>query len=356
VVFAWDMIGLGARFADNMAVSVAQRSAEPALLDRLDVITSADATEPGAIAKAMMPSRSFYYGTIRHSEPLLHATARLQHIPIFDSTASDGGRQYAVLGASLPIPKGSKTRPAPDTNFAATVPRVSVPATHPITPEATNAKDRRWSGSAWAFWRDGGKDGASYGSAGQLGGSQAGVRLERRFTETGKLASVSAYGRATAALSAPHMPEMAVGIALRPVSTKLPVMIAFERRVALDSDARNAFAVFAAGGLNPTEIAPGLIAQGYAQAGVVGFSRRDLFTDGRVSLGRRLDRQSRVVAGASLSGGAQPGVSRMDAGPMIEMRLPIKNNTTRFVVEWRQRIAGKARPGSGLSMTFASDF
>jgi len=133
-------------------------------------------------------------------------------------------------------------------------------------------------------------------------------------------------------------------------------MIAFERRVALDSDARNAFALFAAGGLNPTEIAPALIAQGYAQAGVVGFSRRDLFADGRVSLGRGLDRQNRIVAGVSLSGGAQPGVSRIDAGPMIEMRLPIKNNNTRLIIEWRQRVAGRARPGSGISATLASDF
>jgi hypothetical protein len=56
------------------------------------------------------------------------------------------------------------------------------------------------------------------------------------------------------------------------------------------------------------------MAEGYAQAGMVGFSRRDMFVDGRASLAVPLDKAARTKAGASISGGAQPGVSRLEWG------------------------------------------
>lgn len=194
-------------------------------------------------------------------------------------------------------------------------------------------------------------------SAGQLGGAQAGVRIDRAVAQIGRRAMpVLLYGRMTAALSRPHQPEAALGVAIKPLSGRVPLSIGVERRVALDSTGRNAFALIAAGGLNPTRIAGPLITEGYAQAGMVGFARHDLFVDGRLSLGLPLDNAERTRAGIALSGGAQPGVSRLDIGPMIETRLPLGSAQPRLVVEWRQRVAGEARPGSGPSVTLASDF
>lgn len=226
----------------------------------------------------------------------------------------------------------------------------------PVRTAENMSRQRRWSGSAWIFWREKGVATALTG-AGQLGGSQAGVRLDRQVANLGRGGPpVLLYGRLTTALKAPHQSEAALGLAVRPFSGRMPLTVGVERRIALDNNARNAMAIVAAGGLNPTRIAGPVMAEGYAQAGIVGFSRRDLFADGRLTLSVPLDKARRTNAGASLSGGAQPGVSRLDIGPMVETRLPLGSIQPRLAVEWRQRIAGRARPGSGLSVTLASDF
>lgn len=232
----------------------------------------------------------------------------------------------------------------------------ALPSSIPQRRRENPGSDRRWSGSAWLFWRDKGS-GAALTSAGQLGGAQAGVRIDRTVAEIGKRAiPVMLYGRMTAALARPRQPEAALGVVIRPLSGRAPLSIGVERRVALDSTGRNAFALIAAGGLNPMRIAGPLIAEGYAQAGVVGLARHDLFADGRLSITVPLDKAERTRAGFAVSGGAQPHVSRLDMGPTIETRLPLGIVTPRLVVEWRQRVAGEARPGSGLSVTLASDF
>lgn len=147
---------------------------------------------------------------------------------------------------------------------------------------------RRWSGGAWTYWRGAGKGGgrgAALSGAGQLGGSQAGMRLERAVGGMDHGLPMLAYGRLTSALKSPRQSEAAIGLAVRPFSGRMPLTIGIERRIALDRGGRNAFALLAAGGLNPTHVAGPLIAEGYAQAGLAGFSRRDGFVDGRVSLG-----------------------------------------------------------------------
>jgi hypothetical protein len=52
-------------------------------------------------------------------------------------------------------------------------------------------------------------------------------------------------------------------------------------------------------------------------------------------------------------GGAQPGVYRVDAGPRLSMKI---RNNIRVHADWRQRLAGKADPGSGPALTLAADF
>lgn len=219
-------------------------------------------------------------------------------------------------------------------------------------PSGQPPRSDRWRASAWVLWRpDGGAPVSLPG--GQLGASQMGARVDYDLSPRSP-SRLAAYARASAALIRPAQPEAALGLALQP-SRHLPVSIAVERRIALDRTARNAMAVVIAGGFGPREALPGLMAEGYAQTGMVGARSRDAFIDGRLSITHPVDRTAMAV-GASLSGGAQPGVHRVDVGPALHLRLPTAPVAARMTVEWRERVSGQARPRSGLALTLAADF
>lgn len=305
------------------------------------------------------PILGSYYGRIRDI-----GIRSLDRVPITPARARSQG--YAAMGESwnssapifnmIPVPTAIPT--AMTSSRASAAARVSVPI---VSNDSVWGREEKagqggdaWSASAWAFWREG-KGAGALGSAGQLGGAQAGARLDYVLARLMGRMPVSVYGRVSAALRKPAMPEAATGITIRPIGGPVPLNIGIERRFALDSNGRDAFALVATTGLYPTYVGP-FIAEGYAQAGLVGFSRRDAFVDGRYSLVAPLDREERFRLGGSISGGAQPGVSRLDVGPVLEMRLPAGGISPRLLVEWRQRVAGRAAPGSGLSVTLASDF
>ena len=211
----------------------------------------------------------------------------------------------------------------------------------------------RWHGSAWLLWRDGSAPRADAATGGRLGGSQAGFRLD--FDLTPRASSrATVYARTSAALNKPVSPEGALGLAWQPART-VPISFAAERRFALGQGGRNANAVLAVGGFGPTRVAPSLEIEAYAQSGMVGFRSRDLFVDGKISLLSPLG-NAPVRLGASLSGGAQPQVERLDIGPELQIRLPIKPVGARLSVEWRERIAGRAAPASGPAVTLGADF
>lgn len=222
----------------------------------------------------------------------------------------------------------------------------------PVRP-STSLAGNRWQLSAWALWRLDGAAGNAAASVGQLGGSQAGARLDLDLNP-GALFRLSAYARMTAALNHPAAPEAAIGIAYQP-SRRLPVSLALERRIALGEGARDAMAVMAVGGFGPTPVIAGFSAQAYGQTGIVGFHANDRFVDGKFALTTPVTRLPLRV-GASLSGGAQPGVHRVDVGPEVQVPFPLPSAPARLSVEWRQRVAGHARPASGLAITLAGDF
>lgn len=226
------------------------------------------------------------------------------------------------------------------------------PAAVPLAPPAQQRSDR-WRGSAWLLWREGSATPANAVTAGRLGGSQAGLRLDYDLTPNAP-GRMAAYGRVSTALNRPASPEAAVGLAWQPVRS-VAISLAAERRIALGRGARNANAVLAVGGFGPTPVARGMEAEAYAQAGMVGFHSRDLFVDGKFSLLSPIAR-SPLRLGASLSGGAQPQVERLDIGPEVQIRLPLPRLATRLSVEWRERIAGHAAPSSGLAVTLGADF
>ncbi|PQM28085.1 hypothetical protein CVO77_06090 [Sphingopyxis lindanitolerans] len=212
-----------------------------------------------------------------------------------------------------------------------------------------------WSLGGWLYLRAGSADGAkAIAAGGQLGGSQAGIRLAYGFGDDGRL---RAYGRATMAARRPAQRELAFGAAFAPVP-HLPVDVAIEQRVAIGSEGRTALAAMVTGGVGDIPLPAGFRLDAYAQAGIVGTRRRDGFADGAVIIDRRLggDKRSPLRLGALAAGAVQPGAARIDIGPRLTVRLPAVGKGSRIALDWRQRIAGDARPASGVALTLATDF
>lgn len=212
-----------------------------------------------------------------------------------------------------------------------------------------------WALAGWVFLREGsGNASETIGAASQLGGSQAGFRLGYGFGDAGR---ARAYSRATIALQRPQQREIAFGLAFAPLA-HLPVDVAIEQRVAVGKEGRTALAMMASGGVSDVALGAGFRLEAYAQAGVVGARRRDGFADGAIVVDRSLgpDDTSLLRVGALAAGAVQPGAARVDVGPRLTLRLPEVGEGSRIALDWRQRIAGDARPESGLALTLASDF
>lgn len=193
--------------------------------------------------------------------------------------------------------------------------------------------------SAWLLARRG--TGAPLAPGGQLAASQAGLRgtlpLARRAALAARLSGPIDGG--------PGL-EAALGVDLRAG----PVTLALERRIGLDRGGRDAVAATLFGGASAVKLPGRLRLDAWGQAGLVGLKRRDAFIDAAVRIERPLG--PRLAAGAGLWGGAQPGAARLDIGPALSVRA----GRLRIGAEWRQRIAGRARPGSGPALTLGADF
>jgi hypothetical protein len=212
---------------------------------------------------------------------------------------------------------------------------------------------KRWSGSAWAFLRGGGRA-TTLSPGGQIGGGQAGARVLYRLDRDGHLAAAA---RISTAIGGARQTEAAVGLDWKPIAS-LPVHLMAERRIAIDRGGRNAFTLGAAGGVDDVKIAPGWRLDAYGEAGVVGARRRDLYADGaaRVARAIALGGNTSLALGGGAWGAAQPGASRLDVGPSVVLRLPIEHHAVAVALDWRERVLGHARPGSGVALTVATDF
>jgi len=111
-------------------------------------------------------------------------------------------------------------------------------------------------------------------------------------------------------------------------------------------------------GVGDVALPHGFRLEAYGQAGIVGARRRDGFADGAIVIDRPVgtDESSPLRVGALAVGAVQPGAARVDVGPRMTLRLPDVGEGSRIALDWRQRIAGDARPASGLALTLASDF
>jgi hypothetical protein len=240
-------------------------------------------------------------------------------------------------------------------SFALVQPYLGDPSSPPAPPGVAQLfppgappplRGNRWSGSAWVFLRDSGDPALAPG--GELGGSQAGARLTYRLL--GRRAPLALSGRLYMPIERPEGAEAAVGLDWRPLPG-IPINILAERREALGRDGRSDFALTFYGGgerrFGPVRV------EAWGQAGAVGIDDPDLFADGLV---RATTRIGPLDVGGGVWGGAQPGVSRLDAGPHVSARIPIRGVPVRVMGEWRFRVAGDAAPGSGPALTVASGF
>lgn len=217
-------------------------------------------------------------------------------------------------------------------------------------------KPDRWSLSAWMLYRPENRQ-AGLASGGQLGASQIGARLAYDFSPSAPY-SLAVHARVSSALESPVGAEGALGLTWRPMRS-VPVALSIERRAALAEGGRNAFAAYAASGIGPMPVVPGVELEGYAQAGVVGAARTDGFADGRIAIAGKLlegGQGAVITAGVAISGGAQPSLSRLDFGPQLSARFRMGGGYARAALEWRERVAGGARPASGPAFVLAADF
>ncbi len=218
-------------------------------------------------------------------------------------------------------------------------------------PEPSRPTGRRWSASGWAIVRGAGQGGGV--ATPQLGGAQAGVRIARALDTRGRLAIA---GRFAAALGT-RQQEAALGLEWRP--TELPIRAVAERRIGL-ANQRGGTALGLVGGIGDRPLPAGFRLDGYAQAGAVLRDRIDGYVDGAIRIVRPA---FRTTGGTVLSlglgawGAAQRDAERLDAGPTATLELPIGDAPRlRISLEWRQRVAGEASPGSGPALSIGTDY
>lgn len=231
----------------------------------------------------------------------------------------------------------------PKTQSSTVLPGESMPAA--LNPRAID----RVQLTMWALLRSqqtGVAGSSSLASGGTLGASQAGARLTYNFTRqiAATLRTTTDVGRRGG--------EVAAGVRVQPLAG-IPLWLTAERRQRLGqfSDGRNDFALFFESGVYQRPMPWRFSLDAYLEGGVVGLRSRDGFIDGGLAFTRPV--YKRFSAGFGVWGGAQPGLSRLDAGPRISMQV---RHNVRVHFDWRQRLAGNAKPGSGPAVTLAGDF
>lgn len=253
-----------------------------------------------------------------------------------------------VVGSSveaMPLPARTVAYPGePPPVTVATIPAGGLSVRDPIPIRQVS----RLSISSWLIAR--GWTGLSaVALAPQLGGTQAGARFDyavgNGFAATGRIAAPArGIGR-----------EVSLGVAWRP--SAIPVRIVAEQRVALDGG-KGGPALGISGGVSAVRLPAQFRLEGYAQAGAIARVGIETYADASVRAARPIAEIGSIAVdlGAGAWGGAQRGAARLDVGPSIGARIPVAGQPLRVAIDWRQRVAGNARPGSGPALTLGTDF
>lgn len=251
----------------------------------------------------------------------------------------------AIAGPRLPPPNPPEAPPA-----------ASEPAPTPLK------DDPRWSSDRWLLLRRGSGAAAQAPGAASYGASQAGAVVRYRL---GKGDQNAAYGylRTSLAINAPgNDKEIALGLGARPVA-RIPLRVLVEAR--LQDTSRSPMRVRPVATVVtelPWQKLPfGFRAEAYGQAGYAGGRDSTAFFDaqGLVDhpLPNWLGKQRDLRAGAGFWAGGQKGAVRLDIGPRVSFAVDLGEEVpSRIALDWRFRVAGHARPGSGPAITIASSF
>jgi hypothetical protein len=284
--------------------------------------------------------------------PRVAAQAFSAQAPVRRHVAAVVAPRRASMASPAPITTDTPlvsvaVRPAPAAKTGPQPPTLPIQPP-PLRPAPLATVPSRWAGSVWGIARGGG---ASVQPGGQLGGSQAGARLTYALGERRRLALA-------ARVSAPRTgrgAELALGIDWQPGAA--PVHLIAEHRIALDGG-RGGPAALVVGGIDPVAILAGFRLEAYAQGGAVARDRVEPFADGAARIARPVGTigRVRIDVGAGAWGGAQRGATRLDIGPMVALAIPVAERAVRLTIDWRQRVAGGAAPGSGPALSIGSDF
>ncbi len=155
--------------------------------------------------------------------------------------------------------------------------------------------------------------------------------------------------RAAMPLSSLKGLEGAAGFSLRP-SHRLPLELIVEERFMLDRPTHPSPAVLVVGGFQNAQLPLNLRAEGYLQAGGVQRGHMIGFLDGRLTIKAAVTETTRIGMGAWVA--AQGRVGRVDMGPSISFSY----HTLQLSADWRFRLVGQSRPGSGPAITLGKDF
>ena len=263
-----------------------------------------------------------------------NANAKFFLVPSATARGESGGRVASqIVSATAAIAEGSAGQlPPPVLSI------VAPPGLPPIVP--LRASPPRWTASAWAIARDGG--GGSLLSP-LLGGAQAGLRIAYRLDDAGRAAM---FARVNTPLNGGPA-ELAGGLQARP--TRAPITVYAEVR-AIRGDAAPAVGVFGGGAI---ALPHDFRLEGYGQAGVIRRDGVSGFGDGQLRLVQVIDR---IEIGAGAWAAAQRGASRLDIGPSLSVPIAADPLALRVTIDWRQRVAGNARPASGPAVSLGADF
>jgi hypothetical protein len=333
--------------AELFRIDPSEAKPPPLIPTQFPAIAPIAAADTASVAPAMA------YG----QAPLLAAAPRTIAVPVYLPAAPQS--QPTTLVDTLREPRAQfySADPVLDEWPLSRLASMSYPAQQStvVTPAQSLPEALKRSGidrvqlTAWALLRSqsAGTAGTEpLASGGSLGASQAGARLTYNFTRqiAASFRTSSDVGRRGG--------EVAAGLRVQPVAG-IPLWIDAERRqrVGTFGGGRSAFALFFEAGLYDRPMPLHFLLDTYLQGGVVGARSRDKFIDGALTLTRPVYKQ--FSAGVGVWGGAQPGVYRLDAGPRVTMKV---RDNIRVHFDWRQRLAGKALPGSGPAVTLATDF
>lgn len=239
-----------------------------------------------------------------------------------------------------------------------------------IAPEDPRAPawitDRRtltahWQGYAAIHARRGAAGAPLSGLSPSLGGSQAVARLGYTLNPLAD-ARLSVAGRVFAPLKGSRLvdgreAQAALGVEFQP-SRALPMIFAVERYVALGEAGRDAWSLRVSAGVDERAIPAGLRLSAYGDAGIIGARSRDVFAEGQAVVVRpfAIGRTGRLGLGAGVWAARQPGVSRVDVGPSLTASARTGRVRIGGSVDYRLRVAGNARPGSGPAVTVQAGF